>query len=189
MEIQMEQRKQMHLKNKLAIAILLVILCVSLTSCGGNMTDESARTELERLLPTSYEMNEIFWGKGLPTVENTSTDRYKTVKDESGYENIDEILRKASTVFSADYLASIEDAIFVGNEEVFPRYKEINGILKADTQNEGFDIKGNIVIESARIKKQNRAMMIIEADYADGGTAELSLILQNGKWYLNSPTY
>ncbi len=189
MKLQMEQRKKMHLKNKIISLVLLLVLCLSLSSCGGNMTDELARAELERLLPTSYEMNEIFWGKGLPTVENSSTDRYKTVKDESGYENVDEILRKASTVFSEDYLKSIEEAVFVGNEESFPRYKEINGILKADTQNKGFDIKGNIVIESARIKKQNRAMMIIEADYADGGKAELSLILQNGKWYLNSPTY
>ncbi len=189
MKLQKEQRKQMHLKNKLLAVILLLVVCFSLSSCGGNMTDELARAELERLLPTSYELNEIFWGKGLPTVENTSTDRYKTVKDESGYESVDEILRKASTVFSADYLKSIEDAIFIGNEEVYPRYKEINGVLKADTQNEGFNIKGNIVIETAKIKKQNRAMMIVEADYEDGGTAELSLILQNGRWYLNSPTY
>ena len=180
---------KMHLNNKLIAALLLLVVCFSLSSCGGNMTDELARIELERLLPTSYEMNEIFWGKGLPTVENSSTDRYKTVKDESGYDNVDEILRKASTVFSKEYLDSITDAIFVGNEEVFPRYKEINGILKADSTNQGFNIKGNIVIETAKIKKQNRAMMIIEADYADGGTAELSLILQNGQWYLNSPTY
>ncbi len=181
--------KQKRQRNKIFAAILFLTFLFMLTSCGGNMTDELARQELERLLPVSYEMNEIFWGEGLPTVENSSTDRYKTVKSESGYESIDQILEKASEVFSADYIESIKDAIFTGNEEVYPRYKEISGALKTDTQNKGFDIKGNIVIESAKIKKQNRAMMIVTAEYEDGGNIEISLILQNGKWYLNSPTY
>ena len=84
--------KKMHLKNKLIAALLLLVLCISLSSCSGNMTDESARAELERLLPTSYEMNEIFWGKGLAYTEDGTNNRYMAVNEDCEYKNIEETM-------------------------------------------------------------------------------------------------
>ena len=58
-----------------------------------------------------------------------------------------------------------------------------------DKTNKGFGVKGNVLVETATIKKQNRAMCIVNAEYADGGKNEISLVLIDDVWYLNSPSY
>lgn len=153
------------------------------------MTDESARLELERLLPASYKMNEIFWGKGLAYTDDGSNNRYMVVDEDCGYKTIEEIITKASEVFSKEYIEIIRDAIFTNSDDIDPRYIEVNGKLMADKNNKGFDVKGNIKIDSAVIKRQNKGMVLISAEYEDGGKTELTLILQEGKWFLNSSTY
>ncbi len=180
--------KLRKLKNKI-LFILCLVMTVILCSCGGSMTDETVRAELERLLPLSYEMNEIFWGEGLPFTDDGTNNRYMTVTEESKYQTIDEILNKASEVFSDGYLEEIKDAIFTDSDDIDPRYLEINGVLKVDKLNKGFNVQGNIKIDSAVIKKQNRGMVVVTAEYEDGGETEITLILDEGKWYLNSPTY
>ena len=153
------------------------------------MTDESARAELERLLPVSYEMNEIFWGKGLGYTDDGSNNRYMTVDEDCGYKTIEEIITKASEVFSEEYIAIIKDAVFTDSDDIDPRYIEVNGKLMADKNNKGFNIHGNIKIDSAVIKRQNKRTVLIAAEYEDGGKTELTLVLKDGKWFLNSPTY
>ena len=181
-------KKLLKPKNNLII-LLIVAMLFSLVSCGGSMTDESVRKELERLLPLSYELNEIFWGKGLPPKEVDSTDRMLPVKDDCGYKTTKDILDKAATVFTAEYVEEIKSAIFTDTDDIDPRYADISGVLKVDTKVEGFAVKGNVVIQSAKIKKQNRTTVIVTADYEDGGSTELTLKMQGGKWYLDSPTY
>ncbi len=182
----------MKLRNLTSKTLLCLCLVLSLVMCscsGGNMTDESVRAELERLLPLSYEMNEIFWGKGLAFNDDGSNNRFMTVTEDCEYKTIEEIITKASEVFSEEYIAIIRDAIFTNSDDIDPRYIDVDGKLMADKNNKGFNIKGNIKIDSAVIKKQNRGMVLISAEYEDGGKTELTLVLQDGKWFLNSPTY
>ena len=181
----------MKLRNLMSkiILCLCLLLGLGLCSCGGSMTDESARAELERLLPVSYEMNEIFWGNGLEYTDDGSSNRYMAVNEDCGYKTIEEIITKASEVFSEEYIAIIRDAVFTDSDDIDPRYLEVEGKLMADKSNKGFNIQGNIKIDSAVIKKQNKEMMLISAEYEDGGKTELTLVLQDGKWFLNSPTY
>lgn len=184
--------KKMKLKNLLKnnlCVLLIAVLVFSLCSCGGNMTDESAKAELERLLPVSYELNEIFWGKGLPTKLSESSYAMQPVTDDCGYKSVDDIIKKAKTVFSEEYVEEIVSAILTDGDDTNARYADIDGVLKADLRYPQFDVKGNIVISTAKIKKQNSRMMIVTAEYEDGGSTELTLIMQDGKWYLDSPTY
>jgi hypothetical protein len=153
------------------------------------MTDESAKAELERLLPVSYELNEIFWGKGLPTEKTSSSDAMQPVTADCGYKSVDDIIQKAKTVFSEEYVEEIVSGVLTDSDYTNARYADINGVLKADLRYPQFDVKGNIVISTAKIKKQNGRMMIISAEYEDGGSTELTLIMQDGKWYLDSPSY
>ena len=178
----------MKLKNKILL-IICVVTALLLCSCGGNMTDESVQAELERLLPLSYEMNEIFWGEGLPYKDNGSNNIMKPVTDDCGYKSTEDILNKASEIFSDSYMEIIKDAIFTDSDDIDPRYKDINDVLKIDTSNKGFNIQGNIDISSAKIKKQNKGMVVVSAQYEDGGNTEITLVLQDGQWYLDSPTY
>lgn len=153
------------------------------------MTDEQVQKELERLLPVSYELNEIFWGKGLPTKTTESSAAMQPVTDDCGYKSVDDIVDKAKTVFSEEYVAGIVSAVLTDSDDTDARYSDINGILKMDKTYPSFDVKGNIVVSTAKIKKQNSRMVIVSAEYEDGGQTEITLILQDGKWYLDSPTY
>ena len=184
----MKKKQVNRLKNNI-ILLLIATLLVTLCSCKGNMTEQTVKAELERLLPLSYELNEIFWGEGLPLQKIDSTDRFLPVENNCGYSSTEDIIKKAEEIFSEEYLEIIKDAIFTDSDDTDPRYADINGILKADSMNKGFDVKGNIVVDSVKIMKQNKGMVIFSADYEDGGQTEITLINQNGKWYLNSPTY
>ncbi len=175
--------------KKILFLLVCIIATVSLVSCSGNMTEDSVKAELERLLPLSYEMNEIFWGKGLPVQDIDTKDRMVPVTADCGYASTEEILAKAAEVFSSDYLEEIKDAVFTDSDDITPRYADIGGVLKRDISFVAFNVTGDIVIDSAEILKQNKGMVIVSADYADGGTTEITLVLQDGKWYLNSPTY
>ena len=79
--------------------------------------------------------------------------------------------------------------MFTDSDDIDPRYLMVDGKLLADKNNKGFNIQGNIVIDSAVIKKQNRGMVVVSVSYEDGGKTDVTLVLQDGKWYLNSPTY
>lgn len=185
----------MKTKTKaLALIFAAVMLCSALFSCGGNMTEESAKEILEELLPKSYEFNDIFWGKGLDIVANPTSDAYQPVESDA-YKSTKDMLNAASEVFSSEYIESIRSSVFASNEEggIRARYIDVAGVLKKDTTNEGFDnfdsVNGKIDISSVKILKQNRHTALLSLSYTDGGETELTLVLENGKWLLNSPTY
>ena len=184
-----KQQKNKKLKKVTAFLCTCLLVTLLFCSCGGNMTDESVRLELERLLPLSYELNDIFWGKGLPAEVSPSSNRYLPVANDCPYQDIDSILAKTTEVFSKEYVEIVKDAVFTDSDDIDPRYIMVDGKLLVDKKNEGFNIVGNIVISSAVIKKQNRGMVVVSASYEDGGKTELTLVLQDGKWYLNSSTY
>ena len=181
-------KKRLNPISKLLLCLMAAVFV--LCSCNrGGMTDEQAKLELERLLPLSYEMNEIFWGKGLDYTDDGSNNRYMAVKSDCGYNSTEEILKKASEIFSEEYLAIIKDAIFTDSDDIDPRYIDVGGTLRADKYNEGFNIQGNIKLDSVKVKRAYSDTVIIKAEYADGGTTELTIVLQDGAWYLNGPTY
>lgn len=153
------------------------------------MTDELVKKELERLLPASYEVNDIIWGKGLPYEAPSTNLTYVPVSEDCGYKSTEDILNKAREVYSEEYVEIIKSAAFSDTDELDPRYTDVDGMLKINTQDEGFDIKGEIDIDSATIKKQDSVTVIVSAKYLSGGEKELVLVLQDGKWYLDSPTY
>ena len=70
----------------LVVGIILIISSLFIIrSCSAPPEYSSIRTRLEQLVEASYEVNEIIWGKGLPTYERVSDPRsslelYKTDK-------------------------------------------------------------------------------------------------------------
>ena len=158
------------------------------------MTEESAKEILEELLPASYEFNDVFWGKGLDTVLSSSSDAYQPVESDV-YKSTKDLLDAASEVFSSEYIESIRSSVFASNEEggIRARYIDVSGVLKTDVTNKGFDnfgsVNGKIDISSVKILKQNSHAALLSLRYTDGGETELTLVLENGKWLLNSPTY
>ena len=158
------------------------------------MTEESEKEILDSLLPLSYELNEIFYGEGLKAGD-ASANNYATVDSEE-YKTVEDIINKASEVFSSEYVSSIKSSsVFTGDEElgINPRYLMINGVLKKNVNYPVFNgfsgINGKIDTSTVKIKKQNSHTALLEVSYIDGGTTEITLVLENGKWLINSPTY
>lgn len=119
--------------------ILLAALLAVLTSCGG--TDEAEiEAALETLIPASYELNEIYFGEGLPISNDRETAQafydsmgagseislnYHPVDPECGYTSIDGIKTATLAVFSDAYSDYLFTMAFEGLSSVFDEGTEM----------------------------------------------------------------
>ena len=81
----------------------------------------------------------------------------------------------------------------VVSDHIDPRYREENGVLLADVNFSGFEIRTEPVPESARVVSGNDRSVTVCMDYrTDGetaGTMRVRLVLENGSWLLDGPVY
>ncbi len=144
------------MKKKLIAAVILA-LAVMLCSCGG-MTEEEIRPIAEDLIGKSAELNEIYFGKGLPLSDSAEKYQelydtfdvdveqinYHPVADDCGYKTIDDIKAATLEVFTPEYseylferaFSGISAVMGEGDEQyhqtaVYAMYMEQDGILVA----------------------------------------------------------
>ena len=144
------------------LAFLAIVLCFG--SCSGKPPAlEEVKDELISLVEASYEINDVFFGKGLPTharggeydteyrlYEGTSSefDFYEYVTEDSPYHFIDQIKSAAEQVYTAEYLNGIYTMAFDGYADEntgsvsTARYLETSGWLMkyAFGENDSFNI-------------------------------------------------
>ena len=132
-----------------------------------------------------YDTDETY----LPVV----SDKYVTVND---------IKAAAEQVYSASYLMSIYETMFVGyiekgvNDIIYARYYDSPDGLKMLKESDVWITEKRIYnydsMEIVRPSKANRITVEIDS-YLEGSgehlTVRLSLVKQDGEWYLDSPTY
>ena len=58
--------------KKIFSLLLLSLVLLTAVSCGKAPTAEEIRPTLEALVEASYEINDIFFGEGLPAIERDS---------------------------------------------------------------------------------------------------------------------
>ena len=143
------------MKKRIAAALLILL---TLTSCGGGVhTEEEIRTVLDELLPKSFELNEIYFGEGLPMSNDKAmveqfygmfdsdveAINYHPVDVSCGYTTETDIREATLEVFTADYaeylfgraFSGISDTFNEGEEQeytstaVYAMYIEQDGIL------------------------------------------------------------
>lgn len=119
----------------LALAVLLLIpLITGITGCSrAKHTPDELRPILADLLPRAAEINEIYFGAGLPTTHDVDTVRafydtfdtdvesisYTPVDPACGYETVDDIKAATLEVFSPEYAAFLFDRAFNGISDLF----------------------------------------------------------------------
>ena len=128
-----------------------------------------------------YDTDETY----LPVV----SDKYVTVND---------IKAAAEQVYSASYLMSIYETMFVGyiekgvNDIIYARYYDSPDGLKMLKESDVWITENYDSMEIVRPSKANRITVEIDS-YLEGSeehlTVRLSLVKQDGEWYLDSPTY
>lgn len=188
-------------KNKI---ILPLILILALASCNNSRFSDSELKETAiDLIERSAEINEIFFGDGLPVDESTSQ-----VKDEDGavgnycrvtpdcpYQTEDELKAAAESVFSEEYLSQIYENAFVGADGVRSRYgsdsegKLTRDITSAKKQTDEWTVWNGDTIE-IKSASSSRAVFSIEGTF--GGKTErevMQMVYTEQGWRLDSPTY
>ena len=180
------------------------------------ITENEARETLALLIEGAYEINEIFFGKGLPydgepNSESAATAQYLPVSDESPYLSIKEIKIAAEKIYSDGYLESVYGTAFEGitidsseAEEGYagyplsPRYKMFNEELRVNAKHVGFKLNTVPLAETAIVVAEacTPDYVTVQLNYTRrddasySGTMRLQLS-QNaeGQWRLDSPTY
>ena len=182
------------------ILIFISAAMLFLASCGGGVSDAEARGILSELIPKAEYFNDVFWGAGLPAEEGAVFDETKTavrqyynVSDDCPYQTIAELRAAAAEVYSREYMAIISETAFEGTDEFFPRYDEVDGVLRVDIANKGYNLRTKLYPERANVIRSglNLLEVSIPCDF-DGQPSEdytVLLVREGGKWLLDSPTY
>lgn len=193
----------------LLFASLLVILTFSGCGCA-KISEEEAKLEIKKLVDASYDLNVIIYGEGLPYYERTDTinQLYAPVADTAKYKSISDLKVDIRKTFSESYSKILEATAFEGQEGVEfgyhnqPRYIEVLGELMVlkDFYNVDFDSDKYGEYEGIKVQKYNTNVIKIvkiskrfvegEITSVDGKTTiRVTLVLENGEWRLDSPTY
>lgn len=181
-------------KTVRAISFLLVaVLILAFSACGAAPELSEVKDIFAALIESSYEINDIFFGKGLAVYErggdfaakyyiyenlSENYDFYEIVQSESGYLTADSIKEAASKVYSADYLEGIYTMAFDGYSDgesvTTARYLEADGYFLRYTYGEKdpFDI-----LEGKQRRYLFDTMRIVRPSSADYVNVEIESYL------------
>lgn len=194
--------------------IIFIFIVLSLTSCGKPPEAAEIRPVAEALIEASYEINDIFFGEGLPAIERDSEfaiENHVYYMDEEGnydyitedclYQTTDQIKAAAEQVYSADYLTSIYETMFVGVADehagmLYARYLDTDeGLKKSNIHESMIEAKRIYDYDTMTIvEPSNDRFVNVEFDTHLEGESEitrvrLTLVKEENGWRLDSPTY
>ena len=204
--------------TRLTVLLLSVLLCLGLlTSCGGSgLTDEEISDIYRDLVEASYELNDIYYGDGLPFQHNESVMAYLTgiqegtegfrvsympVAEDSPYQYEADIRTATAEVFSDSMCSYLYTIGFEGmstdeDETVsFARYIEQEGILtvRIDLAEEALPLGRTYDFDSMTvIADEGSVIRASFPSFVDGEKSvdvKITIVKTANGWRLDSPTY
>lgn len=182
------------MKKHILIPLSLALSALVLSSCGGSRYDPAElKTALDTLLPPSFELNEIYFGEGLPATDdqalidrlygtfaaNVKSLKYHPVAADCGYSSIEEIMTATEEVFTPEYAAYLYELAFDGissdtavEEETEAEETELGEgeIIESGGEITGSSFTAPVVLDVtasyARYLEQN-GMLTVRLDLAD----------------------
>lgn len=221
----------MKKQTKLPLSCLALALAVLMffSSCVGVKSPplEEVYDRAVELIEASAEINEIFFGEGLPHInyeeeyqkwcdsgnnkDGMTLDEYLLLMEDDAhyypvisteYTSVEDIKTAAEKVYSREYLEEVYENAFVGmvseNGTVTARYWNGNEglmILKdADVWITSRRIYDYSTMKMGRSNQKNHFYIEIMSRLEDEPDSEptkvrLGFVLQDGEWFLDSPTY
>ena len=185
--------------RKITILIFAIVFLLVFSSCGA-VSDAEAREILGELIPKAEYFNDVFCGKGLPAEEGavfdeskTSVRQYYDVAADCPYQTMDELKSAAAEVYSREYMEIISETMLEGTDEFFPRYDEVNGVLRVDIAYEGYNLRSKLYPEKAKVLRSGMNLLEVSVpcdfDGQPGEDYHITLVRESGNWLLDSPTY
>ena len=192
--------------------LLASVLLFSLASCGGSgMSDDEIRDIYADLIEQSYILNDVYYGDGLPFVNDPETMAtlagassrfsYMPVDKNAPLKTEAEIREATLAVFSqpmCDHLFILAfEGMSTGDDEtvVFARYIEMEEILtvRIDLAEEALPLGRVYDVDSMDILNQSGNRIVASfATSVDGKPSvnvKLTLVKTAEGWRLDSPTY
>ena len=181
--------------------ILCIILLISssliLTSCNKKVSETEAIMIVEDLVKASYELNEIYYGKGLD-YEKSIDGEYDSIYSHVSLDEIyvtQEILSiRTREVFSASYANSIIDYAFnmslggVGGSGSYQRYiTGSDGFLTVYRDYKVMDIT-EYDYTSIKIEKIKRRKITATVMSTENEAVEVVIVKESSGWRLDSAT-
>lgn len=133
---------------------------------------------------------------------------YDYVREDAPYQTVDEIKRLAETVYSSAYRSAIYESLFTGimvsqgnMGTLLARYVELDAedgytYLMKSNQAAPINVARVYDFSTMRMVKPSNKNYVnvqietyLEGDEANRTTVRVSLVLENGQWMLDSPTY
>ena len=194
----------------LVFAMLMVVLTISVGGCAKKISEDEAINQIKTLVERAYEINEIVYGDGLPYYDriDTQASLYAPVEDNTKYKSTSDIKLAIRKTFSESYSKVLETVAFDGQDGADfgyhsqPRYIDQNGELMVlknfydiefDSDKygeyEGIEVQkyDPSTIEIIKISKRFVEAKIKSEDLKT--TIVVTLVLEDGEWRLDSPTY
>lgn len=201
----------------IALAVALLVFAVTFLSCGVDVKDPEIIDAAKKLINAAYDINDIYFGEGLPISEKDSEAAKKfaeengfdntniqflPVTEESPYFSIDEIKKATEKVYSASYCEYLYSMAFEGystedgTAAVYAKYMED----ESGTLTVRIDLAENPLPErtydlesmTVRSKSEDRAVVTMDS-YLEGekeeGTVSFTLVKEEKGWRLDTPTY
>lgn len=196
--------------KKTVSLILAAVLLLLLASCGtvkNRSYDEAeVKAAAEELIKKSERLNKIFWGSGIPFVEEYGYTGYYPADPiylaEHGFFTVEELIKDAEDVFSDDYCISIRTSVFSSSSGdygmtgytryyqgtdtimVYKKYKPLlTDTVEYDYQNISvIGSKGEIVTVNVPIK-------VTRGELSQERIIKVDLVEEKDGWRVDSPTY
>ncbi len=190
--------------KRISLIILAAIMMLSLVSCSAH-SDEEIIEAAKALIEKSYVINEIYYGKGLPITEEDSlgfASNYAIVDTSCGFATVDDIKKATAEVYASDYCEhlyllafeglSTEDQESVSYARFIDDYTDKLTMLKEIAET-GADLNRTYDFSTITVEKCVRNMASIKVMSLVNGKEDkeltINLILEDGQWKLNTPTY
>ena len=201
----------------IAFTAAFVLCAVMTVACGVDYTEDEVKKAAAGLIEASYEINEIYFGKGLPISEEDSEEakefakengleleniQFLPVTEESPYKSIKDIKKAVAKVYSESYCEYLNLMAFEGfstedgSAAVYAKYiEDEKGVLTArvDLADKGIILNRTYDTSTIKAKKMKKDEVTFTVDsYVDGKkdeTLTFKLVLESDGWRLDTPTY
>ncbi len=202
------------MKKVIALALLVLMILPAVSSCGKDkLTEEQVIEIVGPLIQKSYEINDIFFGEGLPYEKDEDKEAeeeqmgalppVKYVPVISDKYNSESSLKEAALeVYTESYMESVFDIVFNGMSDgngniiQYARYFESFADylkIRSGVEEESIVCGRKYDVTTLKITAQADNYVFFTLDsFIDGepaATIELSIKDEGNGWRLDSPTY
>ena len=201
------------MRRTIAALLVMLIFASVFSSCGREkLTEEQLIEIVGPLVQKSYEINDIFFGEGLPHDDAPETEEDETQYDvapvkyvpvySDKYKSVSSLKEAALEVYTESYMENVFDIVFNGmsdengNLVQYARYFESfadNLKIRAGVEKESIVTGRKYDVTTLKITTQTDNYVFFTLDsFIDGesaGTIELSIKDEGNGWRLDSPTY